>query len=185
MFGYLEFNISRARFGKSRNGKAFRWLERICGASPGDIVAPSTRCLRRFRRFAEHHPDIDVDWSSRSLHGFEFTPVEALARDFDLIILDHPFAGDIVAQNCLRPLDDVLDPGSAFVGPSLETYRREGRVWALPVDAACQVAVARPDLLARLGRAAPARLGRNDGAGQARAPKGCGSPLALRAFMRS
>ena len=88
--------------------------------------------------FRQHHPDIDVDWSSRSLHGFEFTPVAALARDFDLIILDHPFSGDIVAQSCLRPLDDVLDPGSAFVGPSLETYRREGRVWALPVDAACR-----------------------------------------------
>jgi multiple sugar transport system substrate-binding protein len=105
--------------------------------------------------FRHQHPDIDVDWSQRSLHGFEFTPVEALARDFDLIILDHPFAGDIVAQNCLRPLDDMLDPGSPFVGPSLETYRREGRLWALPVDAACQVAVARPDLLARLGRPAP------------------------------
>jgi multiple sugar transport system substrate-binding protein len=105
--------------------------------------------------FRQQHPDIDVDWSSRSLHGFEFTPVEALARDFDLIILDHPFAGDIVAQSCLRPLDDVLDPGSTFVGPSLETYRREGRVWALPVDAACQVAVARPDLLSLLGGAAP------------------------------
>lgn len=105
--------------------------------------------------FRQQHSSIDVNWSSRSLHGFEFTPVEALARDFDLIILDHPFAGDIVAQGCLRPLDEVLDTGSAFIGPSLETYRRAGRLWALPVDAACQVAVARPDLLDRLGRAAP------------------------------
>ena len=72
----------------------------------------------------------------RSLHGFEFTPVEALARDFVLIILDHPFAGDIVAQGCLQPLDDVLNAGSAFVGPSLETYSRAGRLWAIPVDAA-------------------------------------------------
>jgi multiple sugar transport system substrate-binding protein len=105
--------------------------------------------------FGRQHPDIEVDWSSRSLHGFEFTPVEALARDFDLIILDHPFAGDIVEQGCLRAIDEVLEPGSTFVGRSLETYRRDGQLWALPVDAACQTAVARPDLLDRVGRQAP------------------------------
>jgi len=110
-------------------------------------IDPLTATLQPFR---EQHPDINIDWSSRSLHGFEFTPVETLARDFDLIILDHPFAGDIVAQHCLLPLDDVLDTESDFVGPSLETYRYAGRLWALPVDAACQVAVARPDLLAQL-----------------------------------
>ena len=107
--------------------------------------------------FHRDHPDIDIDWSSRSLHGFEFTPVETLARKFDLIILDHPFVGDIVEHRCLRPLDELLDPGSAaaFVGRSLATYRRADRLWALPVDAACQVAVARSDFLDRLGQTAP------------------------------
>lgn len=108
--------------------------------------------------FAERHPGIEIDWSSRPLHGFEFTPVARLAKSYDLIILDHPFCGDIAAADCLLPLDDVLpdDAPAVFVGRSLETYVYEGRTWALPVDAACQVAVSRPDLMARLGRAAPA-----------------------------
>lgn len=107
--------------------------------------------------FAKVHPGIEIEWSSRPLHGFEFTPVAELARSYDMIILDHPFCGDIAASKCLLPLDDILagDARSAFVGPSLETYVYGGQTWALPVDAACQVAVARPDLMARLDAAAP------------------------------
>lgn len=107
--------------------------------------------------FAAHHPGIEIEWSSRPLHGFEFTPVAELARSYDLIILDHPFCGEIAKSKCLLPLDDVLtgELRSAFVGPSLESYAYEGQVWALPVDAACQVAVSRPDLMARLDAAPP------------------------------
>jgi multiple sugar transport system substrate-binding protein len=107
--------------------------------------------------FAQQHPGIDIDWSARPLHGFEFTPVAELARSYDLIILDHPFCGDIAASKCLLPLDDLLtnDLRAAFVGPSLESYLNAGRIWALPVDAACQVAVSRPDLMARLDESPP------------------------------
>ena len=49
-------------------------------------------------------------------------------------------------------------PGLAdevFVGPSLASYRYDGHIWALPVDAAAQVAVSRPDLMQRLGAEVP------------------------------
>jgi len=106
--------------------------------------------------FRASHPGIDVQWESRPLHGFEFTPVADLARSHDLIILDHPFAGNIVATGCLLPLDDLAAGGEgAFVGPSLQSYVHSGHLWALPVDAACQVAVSRPDLMERLGEAVP------------------------------
>ena len=107
--------------------------------------------------FAAQHPGIEIEWSSRPLHGFEFTPVAELARSYDLIILDHPFCGDIAASNCLLPVDNILthDLRSAFVGPSLETYAYAGKTWAIPVDAACQVAVSRPDLMARLEATTP------------------------------
>jgi multiple sugar transport system substrate-binding protein len=106
--------------------------------------------------FAAQHPGIAIEWSVRPLHGFEFTPVAELARSYDLIILDHPFCGDIAASNCLLPLDDILaDARSDFVGPSLETYQYAGKTWAVPVDAACQVAVSRPDLMARLDAVPP------------------------------
>jgi multiple sugar transport system substrate-binding protein len=107
--------------------------------------------------FAAQHPGIEIAWSARPLHGFEFTPVAELARSFDLIILDHPFCGDIAASNCLLPVDNILngDARAAFVGPSLKTYAYAGKVWAVPVDAACQVAVSRPDLMARIDALPP------------------------------
>ena len=108
---------------------------------------PLIHTLGAFRR---RHPWIDVEWDARPLSGFEFAPVGELAERCDLIVLDHPFAGAIAAERSLLPLDDMVAdvPAGAFVGPSLETYRYAGRLWALPVDAACQVAVNRPDLLA-------------------------------------
>lgn len=107
--------------------------------------------------FAKAHPGIAIEWSTRPLHGFEFTPIAELARSFDMVILDHPFCGDISTSRCLLPVDDILqaEPPQAFVGPSLQTYVYEGKTWAIPVDAACQVAVSRPDLLARLAAPAP------------------------------
>lgn len=116
-------------------------------------VDPLLATLPDFRR---NHPGIDVIWAERPLAGFEFQSVRELAQSYDLIILDHPFAGDIAARQVLVPLDDFLSGrNSDFVGPSLETYRYGGSVWALPVDAACQVAVSRPDLMARLGSDVP------------------------------
>lgn len=113
--------------------------------------------LATLAMFAQQHAGIEIEWSSRPLHGFEFTPVAELARSYDLVILDHPFCGDIAASNCLLPLDAIVagDMRSSFVGPSLATYVYQGRTWALPVDAACQVAVSRPDLMAQLDSAPP------------------------------
>jgi multiple sugar transport system substrate-binding protein len=108
--------------------------------------------------FAAEQPVIAITWDARPLSGFEFTPVATLAERYDLIILDHPFCGDIAADRALLPLEDLVAAEgieSAFVGPSLATYRYAGHVWALPVDAACQVAVCRADLMQALGAAVP------------------------------
>ncbi len=106
--------------------------------------------------FQECHPDIEIEWSSRPLSGFEFTPVDALAEEYDLIILDHPFMGAVAESGSLEPLNDMDGlSDSQFVGPSLATYRMNGSLWALPVDAAAQVAVSRPDLIRTLGAQPP------------------------------
>ena len=106
--------------------------------------------------FQQRHPDIDIEWSARPLAGFEFTSVDALAEDYDLIILDHPFMGAVAASGSLAPLNEIDGLSrEQFVGPSLDTYRMKGSLWALPVDAACQVAVSRPDLMSTLGSEAP------------------------------
>ena len=99
------------------------------------------------------HPEIRIAWEARPLEGFEFTPVAELARAHDLIVLDHPFMGEVAESGCLMPLDPVLRElaDADFLGPSLATYRYGGALWAVPVDAACQTAAYRPDLLEQLG----------------------------------
>ena len=118
-------------------------------------IDPLTGTLRQFRA---QHPEIEIEWSARPLQGFEFTPILDLAKEYDLIVLDHPFVGEIAAAESLLPLDELfVDVGhTAFVGPSLAIYRYAGRQWAVPIDAACQVAACRSDLLAKLDRSPPA-----------------------------
>jgi len=102
------------------------------------------------RIFAAQHPDVAIEWQARPLSGFEFDPMERLAADHDLIIYDHPFCGRIAASGCLVDVAGIIDEAGgddAYVGPSAASYRYGGGRWAVPVDAACQVAVYRPDLL--------------------------------------
>jgi multiple sugar transport system substrate-binding protein len=96
---------------------------------------------------------LTIDWQVQPLEGFESTPIEELSREYDLIVLDHPHLGDAVSTGSLQPLDDLFDSAAldawaaGTVGPSFESYRMADRVWALPLDAATQVAARRPDLL--------------------------------------
>ena len=106
--------------------------------------------------FRSQHLGIEIEWTSRTLAGFEFEPVEQLAQRYDLIILDHPFMGDAARKGYLLNLDEMLTGrDSDYIGPSLATYRFDGATYAVPIDAACQVAVFRPDFMSRLDRAPP------------------------------
>ncbi|MGH6717984.1 MAG: extracellular solute-binding protein [Alphaproteobacteria bacterium] len=104
--------------------------------------------------FRARHAGIAVAWDVQPLAGFESEPLAALARRYDLIVFDHPHIGAVAQARGFLPLDDVV-AGDDFVGPSLAAYRCDGRLWGVPIDAACQVAVFRPDLLARLGADVP------------------------------
>lgn len=91
---------------------------------------------------AAGHSGIDLTWDVQPLSGFESTPIEQLAEKYDLIVLDHPHLGDALPH--LQPVDELLS--GDFVGPSVASYRMNGRLWALPLDAATQVAATRVDL---------------------------------------
>ena len=60
------------------------------------------------QRFSELHPDIEIVWHKRSLQEFADYPIERLVERFDLLVIDHPFAGQAAAQNVLLPLDEHL-----------------------------------------------------------------------------
>jgi len=84
--------------------------------------------------------EVTVRWDIQPLDGFESRSVSELAGRYDLLNLDHPHIGQAVSTGALRPVGDIADE---FLGPSLASYRWAGQVWAVPVDAACQVAAYR------------------------------------------
>jgi multiple sugar transport system substrate-binding protein len=113
--------------------------------------------LATAQRFAEVHPGIEIVWQKRSLQAFGDQPLEQLAPQFDLLVIDHPFAGYAAANPVLLALDEYLpaeflaDQAANSVGKSYESYvyGAAGHLWALPIDAATPVSAWRPDLLER------------------------------------
>ena len=96
---------------------------------------------------------IRVRWERHSLHHFESHPINELAARYDLIVLDHPCMGDAFSSGCLIDLSAHADRlalsrlEADAVGRALDLYRLGGKTLAVPIDAACQVAVLRPDLM--------------------------------------
>jgi multiple sugar transport system substrate-binding protein len=111
--------------------------------------------------FMETCPDLRITWSTRSLQDFADYPIEKLAERYDLILIDHPFAGFAARDRCLLALDEVLAPGilddqgANSVGRSSESYHYGGHQWALAIDAASQVSAYRSDLLEQIGASVP------------------------------
>lgn len=94
---------------------------------------------------------VDIAWDRRSLQDFESFPVDELARQYDLIVIDHPHVGQVTREGCLLPFDEsrLAAIGRGTVGRSFASYHWAGRQWALPIDAATQVQAWRPDRLDR------------------------------------
>ncbi len=96
--------------------------------------------------------DGGIRWDRQPLEGFESRPLRTLADDYDLVVIDHPGLGEAVQDAALRPLDAVLSGAevaacaAVSAGRSVASYQLGGRQWALPIDAAAQVAVCRPDV---------------------------------------
>jgi multiple sugar transport system substrate-binding protein len=120
------------------------WDHRRCWGPLDASVAP----------YCEAHPGLRIEWDRRSLYEFGEGALADALKAYDLVIFDHPFVGDIAAGDLMVPFDDYLGAGQVealavdSVGKSWESYRRGDRQWALPIDAACQVASYRPELLA-------------------------------------
>jgi len=113
------------------------------------------------QRFSETHPGAEIVWEKRTLQEFGAYPVEKLAEDFDLLVIDHPFVGFAARHRLFLPLDEGL--GSDFlieqdrnsVGDSHRSYFYDGSQWALAIDAAAPVSCCRPDLLAQAKTSVP------------------------------
>lgn len=89
---------------------------------------------------------VGITWERRGLQAFADEPIMDLAERYDLVVLDHPHVGLIAESRSLQPLPMPTDAADMSIGGSLESYIWDGQLWAYPVDAACQMAVKRPDL---------------------------------------
>jgi multiple sugar transport system substrate-binding protein len=111
--------------------------------------AANLRAAARLPEWSE----LGMEWHTQPLEGFESASLERLAADYDLLVIDHPHLGAAEESGALRDLADLfardeLDRWrSDTVGASFDSYRLDGSQWALPVDAATQVAAYRPSRL--------------------------------------
>ncbi|MFI7700423.1 hypothetical protein [Nonomuraea sp. NPDC049480] len=89
-----------------------------------------------------------IVWDRQPLEGFESEPIAKLCETYDVLVIDHPGLG--AAVDALVPMEELFEPDelagfrAGAVGRTWDSYHLEGRQWALPLDAATQVAVARP-----------------------------------------
>lgn len=108
------------------------------------------------QRFMEMYKDVEITWEKRSLQEFADAPIEELAQRYDLLIIDHPWAGFAAKHGILLPLQEYLsteylkDQERNSVGKSYISYDFNGFLSALAVDAATPVAVYRPDYFERV-----------------------------------
>lgn len=103
---------------------------------------------------ADIDPSVQISWERRSLWAFGEASLDDLVERYDLLVIDHPMIGYAVGHGLFLPLDELLpaewlaEQERGSVGASHQSYRNGGHQWAAAIDAACQVAVSRPDLLA-------------------------------------
>lgn len=109
------------------------------------------------QRYGELYPHLAITWKKRTLKEFEDAPLDKLAPEYDLLIIDHPWVGCAANRGLVLPLDRFLPEavltGQAInsVGASHISYQYDGHQWALAIDAATPVASYRGDLFARDG----------------------------------
>jgi multiple sugar transport system substrate-binding protein len=107
------------------------------------------------QRFAETHPGVEIIWEKRSLQAFADRDITELAQQYDLLVIDHPWAGYAATRGILLPLQDHLpaeflqDQAGNSVGASYASYHFSGYQCALAIDAAAPVATYRTDLLTK------------------------------------
>jgi multiple sugar transport system substrate-binding protein len=113
------------------------------------------------QRYSELYPEVTIQWEKRSLQEFADAPIQALIDRYDLLVIDHPWAGYAAHSRVLLPLNEYLpedfmqDQATQAVGQSHASYQFDGCQTALAIDAATPVASWREDILMQKGLKIP------------------------------
>jgi multiple sugar transport system substrate-binding protein len=55
------------------------------------------------------HPGLEIEWDRRSLYEFGEGAIDTVLAQYDLLVFDHPFVGEIARGRLMVPFDDHLD----------------------------------------------------------------------------
>lgn len=109
------------------------------------------------QRYEELHPEVRIQWEKRTLDEFGHKPIDQLIDDFDLIVIDHPWAGFCFKRNLIYDQKPLLtteqwnDLEQNCIGQSFKSYLFNDQLLAIPIDAATPVPSWRPDLIRQYG----------------------------------
>lgn len=104
------------------------------------------------QRYEELHTDVRIHWDKRTLDEFGHKPIDQLIHDYDLIVIDHPWAGFCFERELVLDLKPQLNKqqwdelAQRCVGASFESYVYDNKLLAIPIDAATPAPCRRPDL---------------------------------------
>lgn len=105
------------------------------------------------KKYSALNPEIEFIWEYRSLQSFADQSLEALAQQFDLLVIDHPHIPHAAEHGILTNLRgsghdaELATLERQSVGKSHLSYQHNGGQYGLASDAAAQVAAYRPDLI--------------------------------------
>ena len=106
------------------------------------------------KEFEKKYSDYKIVWDKRPLQAFADRPIEQMAFDYDLMIIDHPHVGEASRKNLLLKLDEYDEYKKSLeiiklqsVGLSHLSYEFNNHQYALGIDAATPVSAYRPDLI--------------------------------------
>jgi len=94
--------------------------------------------------FEKTHPNIQVIWYKRSLKEFGDQPLEEIIKEFDLLMIDHPFVGEAHQNQLLTRLELLLPENYLFeqselhIGKTFQSYNYNNHQYAIPIDASAQ-----------------------------------------------
>ena len=104
--------------------------------------------------FQKKNPEVEINWDKRPLQAFADRPIEEMAFDYDLMVIDHPHVGEASRKNLIYELNHSKKYGNELllleensVGLSHQSYNFNGNQYALAIDAAAPVSAYREDLI--------------------------------------
>src|SRR5680860_423203 len=113
------------------------------------------------QRYEELNPGTRIQWDRRTLDEFGHKPIDKLINEYDLIVIDHPWAEFCFDKNLVFDLKEKLLPEQRSdlenncIGRSFESYVLEDKLLAIPIDGATPVPSWRPDLIEKHGLQVP------------------------------